>query len=151
MLQRLDRRLVMNTRVHNLECAGDLSGNRSHPNPKAYARSRLTNGKDLLANIDGRSLIARRYRDICTRSLPTKAALISCLKHGSNSFDDMPLAASSPKRLKASSCGATKSISLCTCSSPRRWCESLYGSASIASHAISLRHLLPTSFVRHSQ
>jgi hypothetical protein len=66
MLQRLDRRLVMNTRVHNLECAGDLSGNRSHPNPKAYARSRLTNGKDLLPNIDGRSLIARRYRDICT-------------------------------------------------------------------------------------
>jgi hypothetical protein len=56
----------MNTRVHNLECAGDLSGNRSHPNPKAYARSRLTNGKDLLPNIDGRSLIARRYRDICT-------------------------------------------------------------------------------------
>jgi hypothetical protein len=56
----------MNTKVHNLECAGDLSGNRSHPNPKAYARSRLTNGKDLLPNIDGRSLIARRYRDVCT-------------------------------------------------------------------------------------
>src|SRR5580704_16528215 len=31
---------------------------------KVYARSRLTNGKDLLPNIDGRSLIARRYRDI---------------------------------------------------------------------------------------
>ena len=56
----------MNTKVHNLECAGDLSGKRSHPNPKAYARSRLTNGKDLLPNVDGRSLIARRYRDICT-------------------------------------------------------------------------------------
>jgi hypothetical protein len=56
----------MNTKVRNLECAGDLSGNRSHPNPKAYARSRLTNGKDLLPNIDGRSLIARRYRDVCT-------------------------------------------------------------------------------------
>ena len=33
---------------------------------KVYARSRLTNGKDLLPNIDGRSLIARRYRDICS-------------------------------------------------------------------------------------
>jgi hypothetical protein len=66
MLQRLDQRLVMNTKVHNLKCAGGLSGNRPHPNPKAYARSRLTNGKDLLPNIDGRSLIARRYRDICT-------------------------------------------------------------------------------------
>ena len=28
------------------------------------ARSRVTNHKDLLPNIDGRSLIARRYRDI---------------------------------------------------------------------------------------
>jgi hypothetical protein len=55
----------MNTKVHNLERAGDLSGSRSHPS-KAYARSRLTNGKDLLPNVDGRSLIARRYRDICT-------------------------------------------------------------------------------------
>jgi hypothetical protein len=55
----------MNTKVHNLERAGDLSGSRPHPS-KAYARSRLTNGKDLLPNVDGRSLIARRYRDICT-------------------------------------------------------------------------------------
>jgi hypothetical protein len=55
----------MNTKVHNLQRAGDLSGSRSHPS-KAYARSRLTNGKDLLPNVDGRSLIARRYRDICT-------------------------------------------------------------------------------------
>ena len=28
------------------------------------ARSRVTNGKDILSNVDGRSLIARRYRDI---------------------------------------------------------------------------------------
>jgi hypothetical protein len=55
----------MNTKVHNLERAGDLSSSRPHPS-KAYARSRLTNGKDLLPNVDGRSLIARRYRDICT-------------------------------------------------------------------------------------
>ena len=31
---------------------------------KAQARSRLSNGRDVLPNVDGRSLIARRYRDI---------------------------------------------------------------------------------------
>jgi hypothetical protein len=31
---------------------------------KAQARSRLSNGRDLLPNVDGRSLVARRYRDI---------------------------------------------------------------------------------------
>lgn len=31
---------------------------------KSHARSRLTNHKDLLPEVDGRSLIARRYRDI---------------------------------------------------------------------------------------
>ena len=32
---------------------------------KVQARSRVTNGKELLANIDGRSTDARRYRDLC--------------------------------------------------------------------------------------
>src|ERR1700729_4608826 len=32
---------------------------------KPTARSRVTNGKELLANIDGRSTEARRYRDLC--------------------------------------------------------------------------------------
>jgi hypothetical protein len=32
---------------------------------KPTARSRITNGKELLANIDGRSTEARRYRDLC--------------------------------------------------------------------------------------
>ena len=31
---------------------------------KAHGRSKVSNGNDLLPNIDGRSLIARRYRDI---------------------------------------------------------------------------------------
>ena len=31
---------------------------------KSHARSRVSNGKDLLPGVDGRSLIARRYRDI---------------------------------------------------------------------------------------
>jgi hypothetical protein len=35
------------------------------PPRKPEARSRVTNGSDILPGIDGRSLIARRYRDIC--------------------------------------------------------------------------------------
>jgi hypothetical protein len=31
---------------------------------KAQARSRLSNGREVLPNVDGRSLVARRYRDI---------------------------------------------------------------------------------------
>jgi len=31
---------------------------------KAQARSRVSNGHELLPNVDGRSLVARRYRDI---------------------------------------------------------------------------------------
>jgi hypothetical protein len=31
---------------------------------KPVATSRITNGRELLANVDGRSLLARRYRDI---------------------------------------------------------------------------------------
>jgi hypothetical protein len=35
--------------------------------PKDSFRSAVTNGRDLLAGIDGRSLVARRYRDVeCT-------------------------------------------------------------------------------------
>jgi hypothetical protein len=34
--------------------------------PKSKARSRVTNHQDLLPGIDGRSIIARRYRDIAT-------------------------------------------------------------------------------------
>jgi hypothetical protein len=40
------------------------SGSNPENNNKAQARSRLSNARDLLPNVDGRSLIARRYRDI---------------------------------------------------------------------------------------
>src|SRR5262249_30535312 len=33
---------------------------------KAEARSRVSNGKDILPDVDGRSVIARRFRDIAT-------------------------------------------------------------------------------------
>jgi hypothetical protein len=45
---------------------GEPTDSQPRADRKIYARSRLTNGKDLLPNIDGRSLIARRYRDICS-------------------------------------------------------------------------------------
>ena len=32
---------------------------------KPEARSRVTNGKDVLPGVDGRSMIARRYHDVC--------------------------------------------------------------------------------------
>jgi hypothetical protein len=57
---------MMNTKVHTLEGVREPAGSQPHARRKAYARSRLTNGKDLLPNIDGRGVIARRYRDICS-------------------------------------------------------------------------------------
>jgi len=53
----------LTTRARHL---GLPAGGQPRADRKVYARSRLTNGKDLLPNIDGRSLIARRYRDICS-------------------------------------------------------------------------------------
>ena len=35
---------------------------------KAQARSRVSNGRDVLPDVDGRSLVARRYRDIVSES-----------------------------------------------------------------------------------
>lgn len=32
---------------------------------KPQAASRVTNGREMLANVDGRTIIARRYRDLC--------------------------------------------------------------------------------------
>ena len=45
--------------------------------PKAR-RSRITNGKDLLPNIDGRSGIARRYRDIAKAILVDQGGADRC-------------------------------------------------------------------------
>jgi hypothetical protein len=43
-----------------------LQGNRPIGQKKPTARSAVTNGRELLPGVDGRSQIARRYRDICT-------------------------------------------------------------------------------------
>jgi hypothetical protein len=39
---------------------------RTFAKPMLTTRSRITNGKQLLANVDGRTADARRYRDLCT-------------------------------------------------------------------------------------
>lgn len=43
--------------------------------PKSRARSRVTNHKDLLPNIDGRSIVARRYRDIVAAIITDQGGL----------------------------------------------------------------------------
>ena len=45
--------------------AGKSADNRSVEQRKRHGRSRLSNNKDLLPNVDGRSVIYRRFRDIC--------------------------------------------------------------------------------------
>jgi hypothetical protein len=57
---------MVNAKLHKREGVGEPEGGQPRADRKVYARSRLTNGKDLLPNIDGRSVIARRYRDICS-------------------------------------------------------------------------------------
>jgi hypothetical protein len=52
--------------------AGDLKPR------KITARSRVTNGYDILPNIDQRSMLARRYRDITTSILSDQGGLESC-------------------------------------------------------------------------
>jgi hypothetical protein len=44
-------------------------GNSDVVSRKSHARSRVTNGGDLLPDVDGRSIIARRYRDIMSAIL----------------------------------------------------------------------------------
>lgn len=43
---------------------GKIKGARRKPGGKANGRARLTNGKDLLPDVDGRSLLYKRFKDI---------------------------------------------------------------------------------------
>src|SRR3954462_12213178 len=45
---------------------------------KAAARSRVSNGADVLPNVDGRSLIARRYRDIAAQLVADMGGMERC-------------------------------------------------------------------------
>jgi hypothetical protein len=46
--------------------------------PKSHGRSRVSNGNDLLPDVDGRSVIARRYRDISTAILVDQGGADAC-------------------------------------------------------------------------
>src|SRR6478609_6276202 len=52
-------------RMANPKASRDKTGNNwRYYVRKPSARSRVTNGRELLPQVDGRSLVARRYRDI---------------------------------------------------------------------------------------
>jgi hypothetical protein len=51
---------------------------RGYADAKSHARSRVSNGRDVLPNVDGRSLIARRYRDIASAILADQGGLEQC-------------------------------------------------------------------------
>jgi hypothetical protein len=43
-----------------------------------WSKSRVTNGKDILPGVDGRSLVARRYRDISSAILSEQGGVDQC-------------------------------------------------------------------------
>lgn len=45
---------------------------------KVYGRSRISNGHDVLPDVDGRSVIARRYRDIANAIFVDQAGVDQC-------------------------------------------------------------------------
>jgi hypothetical protein len=45
---------------------------------KVYGRSRISNGHDVLPDVDGRSVIARRYRDICSAIFVDQSGVENC-------------------------------------------------------------------------
>ena len=45
---------------------------------KAMAKSRISSGKDLLPNVDGRSVVARRYRDISSQIVADMGGIERC-------------------------------------------------------------------------
>jgi hypothetical protein len=71
---------ITNMRVETLtELSPDSGSNQAHFGRMPKARkSRITNGKDLLPGIDGRSGIARRYRDIASAILTDQGGVERC-------------------------------------------------------------------------
>ena len=55
-----------------------LSARLSATSRKRQARSRVSNGKELLPGVDGRSLVARRYRDVANAILTDQADGANC-------------------------------------------------------------------------
>jgi hypothetical protein len=51
---------------------------RAKPERKAHGRNRITNGRDVLPNVDGRSIIARRFRDIVNAMIADHGGADQC-------------------------------------------------------------------------
>ena len=49
-----------------MEVSPSLLGDHHKNQPRDHRKSRITNGRELLPDVDGRSAIARRYRDIAS-------------------------------------------------------------------------------------
>ena len=45
---------------------------------QAHGRSRITNGRDVLPNVDGRSIVARRFRDIVSAMVADQGGTDQC-------------------------------------------------------------------------
>jgi hypothetical protein len=61
------------------EIAHRSPGDRSHVGQRSAAqRSRITNGRDLLPDIDGRGAVARRFRDIVSAILVDQGGVDQC-------------------------------------------------------------------------
>ena len=66
-----------------MEISGEVvrvkpADSRSAQARKSHGRSRISNGKDLLPDVDGRSVIARRYRDISAAILVDQGGVERC-------------------------------------------------------------------------
>ena len=58
---------------------------------KAHGRSKVTNGAELLPEVDGRSVIARRYRDITRAILADQGGEDRCSESRKQLIEDLPL------------------------------------------------------------
>jgi hypothetical protein len=77
--KRIEYSMTMETQAETGELVQSKSaGNRAAYPRKSHGRSRVSNGHDLLPDIDGRSIIARRYRDITSAIMADQGGADQC-------------------------------------------------------------------------
>jgi hypothetical protein len=66
--------------ITSLGGGSNVAGRKRNSSKSAepYHRSRVTNGREILPGVDGRSLVARRYRDISTAILVDQGGQDQC-------------------------------------------------------------------------
>jgi hypothetical protein len=78
-----------------------LTGTKPVRGRKTYGRSRLSNGHaGLLPDVDGRSSLYRRYRDICSQILVDMGGIDQCSESKKHLIRRFAAAAFSPSNLK---------------------------------------------------